>query len=96
MRDTVHITLPDLIGEGHIVNRIIDQVLRRADYNVDRAQHADVLLSQNVSKLFLTEKDRNLLNSSGTVHCAPQGGYKHPQQEALAIELTDIDVYVKL
>jgi ATP-dependent Clp protease ATP-binding subunit ClpX len=82
MADATTLTEAGYVGED--VENIILKLLQSADYNVERAQRGIVYIDE-IDKI-----SRKSDNPSITRDVPPQGGRKHPQQEFLQVDTTNI------
>ena len=106
MADATTLTEAGYVGED--VEKYNFKLLQAADYNVEKAQRGIVYIDEVdkisrklrihlLQEMFLERVWKTLLKiMEGTVASVPpQGGRKHPQQEFLQVDTTNIFLYVR-
>jgi ATP-dependent Clp protease ATP-binding subunit ClpX len=90
MADATTLTEAGYVGED--VENIVLKLLQAADYNVERAQRGIVYIDEITRDVSGEGVQQALLKiMEGTVAAVPpQGGRKHPQQEFLQVDTTNI------
>ena len=80
--DATTLTEAGYVGED--VENILLKIIQAADYDIDKAQYGIIYIDE-IDKI--TKKSENV---SITRDVPPQGGRKHPQQELIPIDTTNI------
>jgi ATP-dependent Clp protease ATP-binding subunit ClpX len=90
MADATTLTEAGYVGED--VENIILKLLQAADYNVERAQRGIVYIDE-VDKISRKSDNPSItrdVSGEAVASVPPQGGRKHPQQEFLQVDTTNI------
>ena len=87
--DATTLTEAGYVGED--VENILLKIIQAADYNIERAQHGIIYIDE-IDKISKKSENVSITRdvSGEGVQQAPQGGRKHPQQELIQIDTTNI------
>ena len=87
MADATTLTEAGYVGED--VENIILKLLQSADYNVERVQRGMVYIDE-IDKISRKSDNPSITRDVSGASVPPQGGGKHPQQEFMQVDTTNI------